>query len=119
MLILPYDVITLIFDHLDFRDQVRCSSVCKTWRLCFQNSFESVVIESPKTDKKDAYSESLLLWLFRVKGDTTRHLKVSFHAPQGAVAVMDLIAAKRWTRLESISLCRHFWLDSKGMRTRL
>ncbi|ORY95574.1 hypothetical protein BCR43DRAFT_493202 [Syncephalastrum racemosum] len=112
--ILPYDVIALIFDHLEFRDRVRCSGVCKTWRMYMLDLYECVVVETPKLDKKDAYSESLLLWLSRIKGDTAHHLKISFEAPQFSAAIMDLIATNNWTRLESILLCKPFCLGSKA-----
>lgn len=62
---LPYDVVILIFEHLDYLTRVRCTAVSKTWRrflFCEWNGLSRAVHLEPK-DSTGYFKVNMAKWL--------------------------------------------------------
>ncbi|ORY94989.1 hypothetical protein BCR43DRAFT_339186 [Syncephalastrum racemosum] len=106
--LLPYDLVSLIFSHLEFKERVICTEVSKTWRdflLKWAGMWTEVVLRLP-ADKHAAMS--CLGWLERIDGNHIRQFSCIPSTPFLCSAALHLISTARWCRLEKIELSTNY-----------
>ncbi|ORY90482.1 hypothetical protein BCR43DRAFT_528115 [Syncephalastrum racemosum] len=103
LVVLPTDVVELVFEHVDFEQRLVCSRVSRSWHAFILDHCHSLSIDMRHYYMEpEKYSENLLLWLKRVKG--VRHFTMRFYTQSFAPDLIDTIANARWSGLRSLSI---------------
>lgn len=97
------DVAELVFEHVEFKQRLVCTSVSRSWNAFTFDHCHTVSISMPVYVMNLAdYSANLLLWLKRVQG--VRHFTMRFYSQCFTPELLDTMASARWGGLQTLSI---------------